>query len=190
MIFNKDTAAKIVLWAGYGHITRGWNDLSMGTYVWRFLGPGSKNRPLSIDQCRMVERSDTSIENRYFLLANVNKPTVFVDEKKNSFSTAYNPNVIDIQVFHPRTKYIAGRPDWLYQLDRIPYYIDAKKHKMQYPILIKAYCKGEDITKAVPFDVIQLNDKKENKPLLLKKGSYTIELNSVTQSELFEIEIK
>ena len=110
-VFHADTTAKVILFAGLGHITRGWNDWSMGTFIWRFLG--SKNRPLSIDQCRMVERSDTAIENSYFLLANVNKPTVFVDTANVSFINAYNPNVIDIQVFHPRTKYIAARPDWL-----------------------------------------------------------------------------
>ena len=189
-IFKADSTAKIVLWAGYGHITREWDGYMMASYVWRFLGRGSQNQPLSIDQTRMVERSDTSIENRYFLLANVNKPTVFVDKKNNSFTTAYNPDAIDIQIFHPRSKYIAGRPDWLYQLDRIPYYIDNKQHKIQFPIIVKAYCKGEDIEKAVPFDVIQLNDKKEKKPLLLKKGSYIIEIKGITQRELFEVEIK
>ncbi|NVN96092.1 MAG: hypothetical protein HXX18_12495 [Bacteroidetes bacterium] len=189
-IFKADSTAKIVLWAGYGHITREWDGYMMASYVWRFLGRGSQNQPLSIDQTRMVERSDTSIENRYYLLANVDKPTVFVDEKNKSFMTAYNTDAIDIVVFHPRTKYIAKRPDWLYQLDRIPYYIETKKHKMYYPFLAKAYCKGEDITIAVPFDVIQLNDKKEKKPLLLKKGLYILELKNDIQKEVFEIEVK
>jgi len=186
-IFNADTGAKVILFAGLGHIVRGWNDNSMGSFVWRFLG--RENSPLSIDQTTMIEKSNPMIENRYYLLANVDKPTVFVDEKNKSFTTAYKPNAVDIMVFHPRTKYIADRPDWLYQLDRIPYYMDGKKYKIQYPVLVKAYCKGEDINRAVPFDVIQLNDKKEKKPLLLKNGCYIIELKNDTQKELFEIEV-
>ncbi len=187
-IFKADTGARVILFAGLGHISRKWDSYSMGSYLWHFLG--RENRPLAIDQDRMTERSDTAIENRYFQLANVDKPFVFIDEKNNSFKNEYLLDAIDIQVFHPRTKYSNERPDWLYQLDRIPYYIDAKKHKIQYPILAKAYCKGEDISKAVPFDVIQLNNKKEKKPLLLKKGSYTIELKGITKSEFVEIEIK
>ena len=191
-IFKADTAAKVVIWAGYGHISRGWNDHGMATYVWRFLGAGYKYRPLSISETNMIEKSDTSMEDRLYLLANVDKPTVFVDEKNNSFKNYLNDssNSIDISVFHPHAKYIDGRPDWLYKLDRIPYYIDSKKHKVQYPIIAKAYIKGEDIEEAVPFDVIQINDKKEKKPLLLKKGNYIIELMGMTQSEHIEIEVK
>ena len=188
-IFKADSTAKVVLWAGYGHITREWDGYMMASYVWRFLGAGFQNRPLSIDQTQMDEKSDTSIENRYYLLANVKKPTVFTDTAGFCFLNAYNSKAIDIQIFHPRTKYIAARPDWLYNLDRTPYYIDSKKYKMYYPFLVKAYCKGEDITKAVPFDVIQLNDKKEKKPLLLKKGRYILELKNNTQKEVFEIEV-
>lgn len=188
-IFKADSTAKVVLFAGLGHICREWDGYMMASYVWRFLGPGLKNRPLSIDQICMVERSSDSIENPYFLFANVDKPSVFADTSNSSFINEYTNKQIDIQVFHPRSKYINERPDWLYQLDRIPFYIDAKKHKIQYPLIVKAYCKGEDISKAVPFDVIQLNDKKEKKPLLLKKGFYTIELKGLKQSEFIEIEV-
>ena len=189
-IFKVDTGAKVVILAGLGHITTDLNDFGMGFFLRRFLGPGNKNRPLAIDQTVMMEKSDPSMENMYYLLTNIEKPIVFIDEKKNSFINEYKSDQIDIQIFHPHTKYIEERPDWLYLLDRVPYYIDSKKYKIKYPVIVKAYCKGEDIEKAVPFDVIQLNDKKEKKPLLLKKGIYIIELITATQSEQTEIEIK
>lgn len=172
-ILKKDPNAKIIVHAGYGHIVEGEGSVSMGQYFKEFSGIN----PLTIDQYRMSEMSSSDCENPYFKIANIKRTSVFIRKIDDSiFVEPAFKNRIDIQVFHPRAKYINGRPDWLYMNGRKKAFNIEKKYlrQMNYPVLVFAYYNDENIEEAIPIDVIEINNKKDIKALVLPKGTFKI----------------
>ena len=80
---------------------------------------------------------------------------------------------VDVNVFHPRTTYEAGRPAWLFSNGCKPVPI-ATPITVGYPCLVLAYVAAEDIAQAVPADVVELQGPQDRKALALKKRRYTI----------------
>ncbi|MCP4049431.1 MAG: hypothetical protein GY730_01815 [bacterium] len=79
-----------------------------------------------------------------------------------------------MQVFHPRTKFIHGRPDWLaLNGTRMPYYIKNVNIKGELPYLISAYMKSEE-GDAVPIDRVVLSNANNKKALFLPEGDFII----------------
>jgi hypothetical protein len=56
--------------------------------------------------------------------------------------------------------------------------------------LVLAYNKGEDINLAVPIDIVEVVNKKENCNLGLKKGDYEIVVTNGKESLKFEQKVK
>ena len=97
----------------------------------------------------------------------------------------------DIQVFHPKSVYLNGRPDWLMMNGyRKPYIIDTKMISIELPCLIFAYKNGEKEEIAIPMDVIQLDSKSDICSLLLPIGQYSLFLrNKNNDKQRFKINI-
>ncbi|MEI7597423.1 MAG: hypothetical protein WCK02_16865 [Bacteroidota bacterium] len=177
-ILKKDSTAKILIHAGFGHIIEEKN--SMGGELKRLTGIN----PLSINQSTMTEMQSKDCEDPYYKLAKIKKPTIFINKNKDSvFVDDYfrnkkdtdNMNLLDIEVFHPRTAYINGRPDWLYMNGRRKAIIINKKYlTIGYPVLVFAYYYNEDIEEAIPIDVIEIKSKNDIKPLILPQGNFNI----------------
>ena len=177
-ILDKDSSAKIIIHAGYGHIVE--EKGAMGGELKKLTGIN----PLSIDQSTMTERALSECENPYFKMINIQKPTIYIHKSNDSVfldnSFRNRPDIktknrLDIEVFHPRTTYINKRPDWLYMNgQRKAFNLDEKYLILGYPILVFAYYADENTDEAIPIDVFEIKSKDDIKPLVLPQGRFNI----------------
>lgn len=125
----------------------------------------------------------------------INKPTVF--QKRNIILVPFekeNNKAIqthDLHIFHPRNTFPNNRPQYLSKSGiRRPFQLNIDKFKMNYPCLVLAYKKGENIDKSIPVDVVELSDNQDDTPLILPNGDYEIVLRDQTKRKKMEIEIR
>lgn len=96
----------------------------------------------------------------------------------------------DLHVFHPENKFSNNRPAYLSKNgNRLPATFNIDKFKMNYPCLVFAYKKGEDVNKAIPIDVIELSDNQDVTPLILPKGTYEIVLRDNNKRKILEVDV-
>jgi len=172
-ILQKDSQAKILVHAGYDHIREDSIGGAWGKAMAGRLHELTGINPFTINQEILTERSKPELDNPYLKLVNVKEPTIFVDEAGKGFAGSAGFNAFDVRVFHPKTSYIHGRPDWMFTPEKRPVLIN-RKIKTTFPCLVFAYKANEDMLKAIPVDVIELKNKGEKKALALKKGKYNI----------------
>lgn len=97
-----------------------------------------------------------------------------IDSNGKAFNKADENRTYDVNLYHPNTKYINGRPDWLQKKSTEAVAITSKV-TIRYPCLILAYVIGESIEEAVPVDIIELKSKTDSKKLLLNtKTKHTL----------------
>ncbi len=183
---KNDKKAKIIVYAGYGHIHE--KGTNMGYYFKQF----TNINPLTIDQTFMREQKNKNNENSYYKLVNVAKPSVFIDSNNNIFVEKLLKEDIDIQIFYPRTKYINTRASWMKFGNRKDYYLPKNELKVTFPCKVLAYYSNEykeHGSKAIPIDIIELSNKTEHKPLFIpKKTNVTIIIYDV-ENTIKKIEI-
>ncbi len=132
---------------------------------------------LAIDQEVFNEHSRPKYEEAYYNFASPEGDVVYLDSLGKPF---YMNGLVDIQVFHDRTKYIDTRPAWLFSNGNKPCYFAKKISKtLAFPCLAMAFRKGEDSQKAIPLDVIVIHSLVDDRPLALPKGKYIIEIKDI-----------
>lgn len=171
--WQKDTIGKVLVHAGYGHI------FERGDIEYEPMGYQLKNLAsqdvLTIDQKNMVGLPDSTKQHSYYQEAlkkfDLANPTVFLDEKGEVIVDPIQSLGMDIQVYHPKTRYVRGRPDWMQRNNTRQVSLTAEF--LQYEgSLIQAVPQGE--TKdAVPIDQFTIS---EEKIFLLEPGSYNIRI--------------
>lgn len=196
-ILKRDPRAKILLYAGYGHIykktdTVTWSAGDLGTktsgsakfvpmavYFQRLSGIA----PFSIDQSNLYARSTPAYDSllyRAIVSQHLVKNTPVVFQKQTQYYVS--PSVrggYDLMVCHPPTHYQNGRPDWLR--------MDGRRHPAALPadlpqpkdasLLLQAFYAGEDPKQAVPIDQIELRPGVRPQPrLLLPKGRFLVQV--------------
>lgn len=172
-ILDTNPKAKIIIHCGFGHLVEtelgGDWEKAMAGRLKEYTGID----PFTIDQVELTERSSIEYDDPFFKMINLDYYAVFI----NQFGKPYNDPPLrdqyDISVYHPRTKWINGRPNWAFEGGKQPYFINDQIN-IVFPCLVLAYCEGEDISIAVPTDVIELKNKDDKTALALKKGNYTI----------------
>lgn len=171
-ILQKDSTAKILIHCGFGHAVesyyRAW-EYAMAGRLKQFTGID----PLTIDQVDLTESSLAKFDNPYFKQIHLDYDAVFVDSSGHTFCGAKGNNKFDIQVYHPRTKWIHERPIWVFYNKKIPTPI-VSMITLTFPCLVFAYKENDDINNAVPIDIIELKSKNDNKYLSLYKGNYLL----------------
>lgn len=184
-IFDLDSAAKILVHCGFDHAIKselkGWGKAMAGR-LYEYSGI----EPFTIDQVTLSEHSSKNqllltdlqvndFENPIYKEINLNYSAVFLDSNGKALSRNNGYNAV---VYHPRTNYINGRQNWLFDEDRKPYFV--KKMNVSYPCLIFAYLADERLSlqnsfnNPVPFDIIEIKNEYDLKPLSLAKGKYLI----------------
>ncbi len=72
---------------------------------------------LTIDQENMVSFPDVTQQHFYYQEAkkkfDLADPTVFLDEEGKVIVDPVQSLGIDVQVYHPKTNFVRGRPHWL-----------------------------------------------------------------------------
>jgi hypothetical protein len=176
-IVKKDPAAKIFVFAGYGHIAEKSTDTNFIPMAMKFKKISGID-PLTIDQTDMTEGSNFGYANalykaytqKYFFTS----PSVAVINDQPVHIT--NNDVYDISVIHPPTVYRDGRPDWL-SLNglRQPVYVNPNIKDV---FLVQAYYQKEADQygpgQIVPADQSYIPTNKGNYLLYLRKGKYII----------------
>ena len=123
----------------------------------------------------MIGLQDANKHNQYYQEAskkfNFTEQTIFLTDEDKVIIDPINSDGIDIQVYHPVTKFERGRPDWMNKngAKQIPLpekLLDYEGH------LIQAVKSGESID-AVPVDQFVIS---EGKVFLLALGSYDLRL--------------
>ncbi len=182
-ILQRDSSAKIIIHAGHGHICEDSSFKAMGYYFKTF----SQIDPFTVDQSLMIEHSEIKCEQTNYQRTApwLEFPTVL----KEGATILGNSSYQDVQVYHPRTKYINGRADWLYSSYLISHSVELSN--ATFPVLIKVYLKSEfektpDI--AVPVDAIEIFNKQTTVDIFVPfSGDYLVQIN---QLEPYQITIK
>jgi hypothetical protein len=189
-ILTKDPKAKILIHAGFDHIREDSIGGTWGKAMAGRLRELTGINPFTINQEMMTEKSADAYENPYYRIADVDEPSLFVNEKNRVFNgPAGAVERFDVRIVHPRTKMIHGRPDWLYSNGkRKPLPVAINDEMITTPCLVFAYYYDEDYKQAVPADVIEITDLKADNSLVLFPGKYRIILKDKNGSikELIE----
>lgn len=182
-ILEKDPNAKILVHCGYGHLNENLKN-NNGLMV-AMLKKDFNIDPLTIDQEDLLEEKN----HPYYNLTNVKEPSVYVSDK-GFFNDFTENHKVDMVVFFPRTKYVNGRPDWLvYDKTRKYYFVRLEQNKSVYPIMISAFYKEEDISAAVPADIVEVEKPTDKVALVLNKGQYILQIKDAADN-VFEQTVK
>lgn len=167
---NKD--GKYLIYCGYQHAYEGVHKAWEKTMAGRLSDLTSLN-PFTIDQTQFSEKSDPKYNEPLIRIVNKKDPVVLKDENQTPYNGEDKELYTDIKIIHPVTKYIKGRPGWMLDGNR-KFYKIPKSKITQFPLLVLAYRKGEFEKKGIPADIIELNNSKDSRFLILDKGSYDI----------------
>jgi hypothetical protein len=181
-ILKKDPKAKIFVHAGYGHIKKKGND------TWNPMGKNFQEitgiTPYTIDQESMREHSTPDYESdtyKYIIKKHqIKHPTILLNTDSEIWVEKEYLGAYDLQIFHPRTRFIHGRPNWLLLNGvRNTYTLNNINTDGKFPYLVSAYYKNEDQF-AVPIDRLILLNKNSARVLVLPKGEFTIIIKDIS----------
>ena len=186
-IFKTDPQAKVLVHVGRGHNQKLKSDdwAQMG---WHFREI-SRIEPFSVNQMNS-ERSSVQYERPEYRYVTkkwkFTEPTAFQSETGEWWKS----DGYDLQIYHPRTVYERGRPDWLRMGGkRSPRTLSGKAAKdgktekfipfQTGTYLVQAFVEGESAD-AVPIDQVIVTDPKNPPTLLLPEGRFRIRVIDVS----------
>lgn len=175
--------SKFVIYCGYDHLIK---DTMPGADSWRHAMAGwlklmTGIEPLTIDQVTLTETGLDSMDNPCRRMIHTDHSVVMVDDSSHSLKPKSKYNA-DISVYHPDTKYIHGRPDWQITGDKKTENI-SKKIAIGFPCMAFVYRSGEDYEKAVPTDVIEIQNREEDIHVILEKKQKNVIVLLNTQGQ-------
>ncbi len=178
---------KVLIYCGYDHAIK---DTVANDWEWAMAGRLKQLTgidPFTIDQVELSERGFPEKENSWRKVMNFDQPMVFIDEKTQSFGTAVAKKRYDLNVYHPNTRIVNGRPHWKFVDGRTPAKVNSHI-TISYPCLVKAYSLHESAA-AVPLDIIELKNASDEKCLALTpKQVYRVEItNKIGEKQVEEI---
>ena len=173
-IIKENPNQKYLIYCGSGHALEGEVSFFGGRALAGRIHDSLGINPLTIDQVFYSEKSTVGKNNPYTNLFNIKKSSILLDKNQIPFSYRKNNRWIDIVVFHPITEYTNNRPNWLLKNDNKLVKVRTHNKEIQFPIIAKAYLENEDIDNAIPYDIIEIENKSDFGYLALKKGKYNI----------------
>lgn len=142
--------------------------------------------PLTINQVVYSEKSQPEFNNPLLKALNIQESSIVLDSTNNPLKYERGEAWTDIAVFHPNTTYVDNRPNWLFKNGNENVSISLTDLDIEFPVMVLAYKKGEDINLAVPYDITEVENKTESCNLGLKKGIYQIVVTNRKKSFKFE----
>lgn len=133
--------------------------------------------PLTVNQAFFSERGSKSYEHFIYKNIQVNQSSVFVDSGGNIFNDEALAGLFDIMVFHPRTSYQGGRPNWMIDHYVQTVKVDLKRIDLPTPYMLFAI-KKDKCQNAIPYDVIEIKEGQEEAFLCLPEGDFNIILTN------------
>ncbi|MEO0733398.1 MAG: hypothetical protein AAFZ52_11225, partial [Bacteroidota bacterium] len=176
MAYRQDhPEGKLLLHVGYSHANEGWLGGRWEKAMAQRLADTTGLDPLTINQTHFREMSRREYERfEYQDFAPEDEPVLFYDKTTNEkFGLGDTTRWFDYYVFHPRTRRIYGRPDYVFAFDQRPVYLDFSQMPEPGPYLVQAYALEDDMTNTVPRDVVELDGSK-SRALALPAGDYRL----------------
>jgi len=167
---NKE--GKYLIYCGYEHAYEGVHRSWEKTMAARLSDLAGIN-PLTIDQTQFSEKSLPKYNEPLLRLVKNTVPVVLMDKDQTIYNGENKELFTDMKIIHPVTKYIKGRPGWMLTENRKLYKVPSSEIK-EYPVLVLAYRKGEFEQEGIPADIIELNNPKDSRFLILDQGNYDI----------------
>lgn len=188
-VINSKPDEKFLIHCGFAHAYEGtykaWEKAMAGRLT-EFTGIN----PLTINQVLYSEKSKPEYNHPLLKALDIKESSVIIDKDNNPLKYERGEAWTDIAVFHPNTNYIDGRPDWLFENGNENVSITLNDIQIEFPVMVLAFKKGEDINLAVPMDITEVKNKTENCILGLKKGNYNIVVTNGKESVKFEQNVK
>jgi hypothetical protein len=182
----QNSKGKTIVLCGWDHI----KEVETGTY-WEYALAGrirqyTNKDVLTVNQTVYYEREERIFEDSVYQWVEVNDPKVLLDSNGASFDVQKNKEWYDIFIFHPRTKYQNGIPDWILKTNEI---INFKltDTELDCPCKIFVFDRRDDINKAVPIYIMEVEymPKKVHVPTL---GAHNIKVVISNKNKSFLIE--
>lgn len=187
---DKHPDEKILIYCGFGHVMEG--EFPSGEKVMaERLKKLTGIDPLTIDQVRYSEKSKLDFNVPLLKAIKFNAPTILLEKNGKAVQNRANKMWTDIAILQPLTEFKNKRPGWIFDKEREKVKLELSDIDIQFPIMILAFNKDEDYSKAIPVDIMEI--KKPNKTfyLSLKPGDYKIiATNKKQEARKFEIKVK
>lgn len=184
-ILEKDPKAKLIVHCGFDHVLEGTHrswEKAMAARLKEYTGID----PLTIHQVLYSEKGNPKLNHPLLKAFDLKESSVLLDQNKQPFGYSRRKATTDIAVFHPNTTYINTRPNWLFTNGNEQIQIDLQAIEFEFPVMILAYKKGEDIKTAVPVDITEAATKVATCTLALPKGKYEIVVTNGKESVKFD----
>jgi hypothetical protein len=170
-ILKQDPKAKVLIHAGYGHISERTTPPKMMAGFFREL---SGIDPLTVNQVAMTEHGSPEYEQPLYRWAvdrgRLAEPVIFRNAAGEPWTASKGA---DMAVFHPRSRYENGRPDWLRMGGlRSPLLLPLTCAPLP-RCLVKAWATGEPMD-AIPVDQVLAEAGKPAPALMLPEGRFRV----------------
>ncbi|QXP60841.1 hypothetical protein [Olleya sp. HaHaR_3_96] len=180
---------KFLIHCGYDHVLEGTHSYWEKAMAGRLTEYTGIN-PLTINQTYYAERSKPEFNRPLYKALNIEESSVLIDQEHNPLRYERGNGWADIAIFHPKTTYIDNRPNWLFNNENKHVSVPLFDIEIDYPIMILAFKKGDDIQTAIPIDIAEVESKTKKSTLALQKGVHTIVVTNGNQSFKFEHDVK
>ena len=188
---DKNPKAKIVIHCGRSHLTEEYLGIGLGM-MGAVLKKETGIDPFTIDQFKLIERFTNEAEHPFRVYIDKNPPneaSLFINDKGEYFNLYKNEKPWDAVVYFPETQYINGRPNWLL-MDKNNKFVNIPFNdiSIKRPYLVFAYYENEDISNAIPADIIEIEDEDDKKSLVLQAANYKLIIRN-SQGEIEKIKM-
>jgi len=188
-VINSKPNEKFIIHCGFDHALEGihksWEKAMAGR-----LTEYTEINPLTINQVLYSEKSKSEYSHPLLKALDIKESSVIIDKNNNPLKYERRDAWTDIAVFHPITSYINDRPNWLFENGNKNISISLTDIRIEFPVMVLAFKKGEGINSAVPIDITEVKNKTESFSLGLKQGDYDIVVTNGKESVKFEQNVK
>ena len=148
---------KTLVYCGFDHAAEGPSQF-WGKALAEQLKQETGKDPLSIDQTVFNASHTPSYEHPWYVALASDQPMVIMEIDKPYVANNTAGGYYDLTVVHPRSTQIKNRPSWLFTDDRQAVAIGLDTIRLQKPYLLMAFVQEENPEKAVPVDIVQIDD--------------------------------
>ena len=180
---------KILIHCGFDHVLEGTHNSWEKAMAGRLTEYTGIN-PLTINQVVYSEKSKPIFNHPLLKALNIKESSIIIDKDQNPSRYDRGAAWTDITVLHPNTEYVNNRPNWLFENGNKNISITLDDIEIEFPVMVLAYKKDEDLNLAVPIDITEVENKKADCNLGLKNGTYTIVVTNGKKSVKFEQNVK
>lgn len=174
-VIEENPNSKILIHCGYSHGHEGVGLFEAdGKAMAGWLKELTGIDPLTVDQTKYTQYSSAANPHPLVSALNTEKSSVLISTDGVAMGYRNNKVYSDVAVIHPTNTYTNNRPSWLFESGAKNAVLDLSFLRLDFPIMLLAFKQGEDITKAIPVDIIDVGENQKTVNLALKVGKYTL----------------